>query len=177
MNILYKIVFILPVLLLGNNVRTNQILSPHLQDFDQFIGKTYKGEFLNSTPDKPLYDISKWERALNGNAIKITHSVNNGEYGGETFIMWDSSEKGLVSWYFTTAGFMHTAFVELTEKKYISVEDVSNNQNGIKKVKTTIELMPNGDLISSVKYLINQSWVAAHELIYYQDEGANVIFK
>ena len=60
----------------------HKILSNNLKPFEAYIGKTFKGEFANSTPEKPVYDISHWERALNGNAIRIMHSVNNGEFGG-----------------------------------------------------------------------------------------------
>ena len=67
--------------------------------------KTFKGEFSNSTPEKPIYDIIYYERVLNGNAIRAVHSVNNGEYGGESIVMWDAEKENLVSWYFTTAGF------------------------------------------------------------------------
>ena len=68
-------------------------LSENLKPFENYIGKTFKGEFANSTPEKPVYDISNWERALNGNAIRILHSVNNGEYGGESIIMWNAKKE------------------------------------------------------------------------------------
>ena len=55
-----------------------KLLSKNLKPFQAFISKTFKGEFANSTPEKPVYDISRWERVLNGNAIRIMHSVNNG---------------------------------------------------------------------------------------------------
>ena len=80
-------------------------LSEHLKPFEPYIGKTFKGEFANSTPEKPIYDIIYYERVLNGNAIRAVHSVNNGEYGGESIVMWDAEKENLVSWYFTTAGF------------------------------------------------------------------------
>ncbi|MCH8013104.1 MAG: hypothetical protein IIA61_14375 [Candidatus Marinimicrobia bacterium] len=80
-------------------------LSDHLKPFAPYIGKTWKGEFVGSTPEKPIYDISRWERALNGNAIRIIHSVNNGQYGGESIVMWDAKKRSLVFWYFTTDGF------------------------------------------------------------------------
>ena len=67
------------------------VLSKNLKPFQAFINKTFRGEFSNSTPEKPVYDISHWERALNGNAIRIMHSVNNGEFGGESIVMWDLS--------------------------------------------------------------------------------------
>ena len=73
------------------------MLSENLKPFQAFISKTFKGEFANSTPEKPVYDISRWERALNGNAIRNMHSVNNGEYGGESIVIWDTKKESLVS--------------------------------------------------------------------------------
>ena len=55
---------------------TQKVLSKNLKPFEAYISKTFKGVFANSTPEKPVYDISHWERALNGNAIRIMHSVN-----------------------------------------------------------------------------------------------------
>ena len=51
-----------------------------------------------------MIDILSFERALNGNAVKVIHSVNNGEFGGETMVMWNPEKEGLQSWYFTSAG-------------------------------------------------------------------------
>ncbi len=63
----------------GESVRINKELSNHLKPFEPYIGKTFKGEFSNSTKEQPVFDISYWERILNGMAIKITHSVNEGD--------------------------------------------------------------------------------------------------
>ena len=86
-----KLIFILIVggLFSQSRETTMMELSEHLKPLQSYIVKTFKGEFADSTPDDATYDIQHWERALNGNAIKITHSVNNGEYGGESMIMWD----------------------------------------------------------------------------------------
>ena len=91
-------------------------LSSHLKPLAAYLGKTYKGEFAGSTPEKPVYDIARWERALNGQAIRITHSLNKGQYGGESIVMWDPKKKSLASWYFTTAGFFTQATI--TIEKY-----------------------------------------------------------
>ena len=64
-------------------------LDPNLEPLRPFLGKTWKGEFKNSTPDKPVVDVMQWERALNGKAVRVLHSINDGEYGGESFIVWD----------------------------------------------------------------------------------------
>jgi hypothetical protein len=48
-------------------------LSEHLEEFAPFLGKNWKGEFASSTPQRPMHDISRWERALNGQAVRILH--------------------------------------------------------------------------------------------------------
>ena len=62
-------------------------LSKHLFGFENFINKKFKGEFYNSTKENPLIDVIYFERILNGNAISISHSVNNGAYGGKSIIV------------------------------------------------------------------------------------------
>ena len=155
----------------------NMELSVHLKPLQQYIGKTFKGEFVDSTPENIIYDIQHWERALNGNAIKITHSVNNGEYGGESIITWNTEKNSLVSSYFTTAGFTTNAIMHFEDGKLISVEEVTGNENGITKVKAIIELLPNGDLQNSSKYFMNNEWVDGHKVYYKEDSQAKIIFK
>ena len=163
--------------LISQNTNDPFRLSEHLKPFSSYVGKTFKGKFAHSTKKKPAYDISRWERALNGNAIRILHSVNNGEYGGESIIMWDSERESLASWYFTTAGFYTTSTFEFDGKRLISLEDVSGNQNGITKVKTIIQLLPDGKLQNRSKYFMNNVWVDGHEIYYQEAPDAKVVFK
>ena len=163
--------------LISQNTNDPLPLSEHLKPFSSYVGKTFKGKFAHSTKKKPAYDISRWERALNGNAIRILHSVNNGEYGGESIIMWDSERESLASWYFTTAGFYTMSTFEFDGKRLISLEDVSGNQNGITKVKTIIQLLPDGKLQNKSKYFMNNVWVDGHEIYYQEAPDEKVIFK
>jgi hypothetical protein len=107
---------------------------------------------LNQHLKNPVFDVQYWERILNGNGIKITHSVNDGEYGGESIIMWDLKSKSLQSWYFTTAGFYTEATVTFEDKKVVSIEKVTGNQNGITKVKSIVQLLPNGEMHTKAQY-------------------------
>ena len=154
-----------------------KFLSENLKPFEAYIGKTFKGEFANSTPEKPVYDISHWERTLNGNAIRIMHSVNNGEYGGESIVMWDTKKESLVSWYFTTAGFYTKATLHFEDGKLISIEDVTGNENGITQVKAIIEFLSDGQFLNSSKYFMNGSWVDGHKIHYKEAPDAKVVFK
>jgi len=61
--------------------------------------------------------------------------------------MWDAEKEGLVSWYFTTAGFYTQAAIHFEDGNLISVEDVTGNENGITQVKAIVEFLPNGDLV------------------------------
>ncbi|PYL41545.1 MAG: hypothetical protein DME29_10475, partial [Verrucomicrobia bacterium] len=64
-------------------------LNAHLEPLRPLLEKTWKGTFKDSKPDKPTVDVQRWERALNGQAIRILHSINDGAYGGETLLIWD----------------------------------------------------------------------------------------
>ena len=163
-------------LLIAQNNEINS-LSEHLKPFERYLGKTFKGEFATSTKEKPVFDVSHWERALNGRAIRIMHSVNDGEYGGESIITWDVKKNSLVSSYFTTAGFTTNDLLHFEDDKWISIEEVVGNKNGITKVKAIIELLPNGDLHNSSKYLVNGTWVDGHKIYYKEDSKAKVIFR
>ena len=177
MRIIIIILFFLPILSYSDNSGRVHDLSKHLKDLDPFIGKTFKGTFINSTPEKPNIDIKKWDRALNGNAVRITNSVNNGEYGGERLILWDPEQKSLISWYFSTAGIIRNSVVEIEKNKLISIEDVSNNKNGILKTKTIYFITKNGNLMYKIKYFMNNIWVDGYEMIYDVDLEAEVIYK
>lgn len=152
-------------------------LIPELKFFEPFVGKTFQGEFANSTPEKPMFDVSRWERAMNGRAIRILHSVNDGEYGGETIVMWDSAKKQLRTWYFTTAGFHTEGSFEIDGNRLISREQVTGNQNGITEVKATSELHADGKLSVKSEYLAKGEWVPGHVITYKPAPDAKVIFK
>src|SRR2546425_11963540 len=92
----------------GGQAEDKSSLDEHLEPFRPFLGKTWKGYFKDSTLEKPQMDVARWERALNGKAVRVVHSVNNGVYGGESIILWDDKKKSLVFYYFTTADFYTT---------------------------------------------------------------------
>jgi len=152
-------------------------LNEHLEPLRPFIGKTWKGELRNPGSDKPGYDVSRWERAMNGQAIRILHSVNDGEYGGETIIIWDPKKQSLVFYYFTTAGFFTEGDISFENGKFISHEYVTGSKEGITEVKAIGELLPEGKLRSTSQYLQNGKWIDGHQFLYVEDPGAQVVFK
>ena len=152
-------------------------LDEHLEPLRPFLGKTWKGHFQNSTPEKPLVDVSRWERALNGKAVRILHSINDGVYGGESMIVWDDKKKSLVYYYFTTGGFYTTGTLTMNDGKYISHEVVTGSAEGVTEVKATSELRADGTMHTKSEYLKEGKWVPGHEVNYKEDPKAEVVFK
>ena len=149
-------------------------LDEHLAPFAPLVGKTWRGEFANSTKEKPMVDVSRWEVALQGKAIRTTHSVNDGIYGGETIIMWDQEKKSLAAFYFTTAGFFTESTFELKDGKLTSREKVRGNAQGITEVEAVSEIMA-GKLHVKSRYLKDGQWVPGHEITYTEAPDAKVV--
>jgi hypothetical protein len=140
------------------------------------LGKVFKGEFANSNSEKRRFDVSRWERAMNGQAVRNLHSVNDGEYGGETILMWDGEQKKIAFWYFTTAGFFTRGTMEIDGHSWSSTEDVAGNKNGITKVRSKATFLENGTLHVKSEYFANDKWSPGHEITYKPTADADVRF-
>lgn len=154
-----------------------ETLDPQLEVFRPFIGKTWKGTFANSTPEKPMIDVARYERAMNGKAVRVMHSVNNGDYGGETLIYWDAEKSKVAYFYLTTAGFRTEGFLTLEKDGFSALEEVKGNANGITQVRSTSMLSAPGKYKVVAQYLQDGKWVPGRETDYVEDSTAKVIFK
>ena len=152
-------------------------LDSHLEPLRPLLDKTWKGAFKDSTPDKPTVDVMRWERALNGNAVRVLHSINNGSYGGETIIRWDETQQAVTYHYFTTAGFMTIGTMIFKDGKVISRELVTGSANGVTEVRGTSEKQPDGTFHVKTEHLKNGEWLPGHEVTYQEDPTAAVVFK
>ncbi len=152
-------------------------LAKELEPFRPYLGKTWKGTGPGQKEGSTTTDISRWERALNGQAIRTLHSVNDGEYGGESLIFWDREQKSLAFYYFTTAGFYTHGTMTFDGAKCVAREAVTGNQNGITEVRSTTEMRPDGTMQTSSEYLQNGNWVPGHSFLYSEDPTAQVVFR
>jgi hypothetical protein len=152
-------------------------LEPQLEPLRPLLEKTWKGTFKNTQPDKPVVDIMRWERALNGKAVRVLHSVNDGAYGGETIFMWDEKKQEVTYHYFTTAGFKTIGSVNFKDGKLLTHEVVTGSTGGVNEVRGTSELLPDGTLRVQTEHLKEGQWQAGRDVTYHQDPAAKVIFK
>lgn len=152
-------------------------LVPQLEPLRPLLGKTWKGVLKTSTPDMPVADVMRCERALNGKAIRAWHSINDGAYGGETIYMWDEKKQAVVFYYFTTAGFMTTGQMKFEDGKMISHETVSGKANGVTEVRGASELLPDGTLRITAEYFKDGQWQPGRKTDYHEAPQAEVIFR
>ena len=151
-------------------------LDQQLEPLKPFLG-SWRGEFKGSTPEKPIVDVMRWERALNGKAIRILHSINDGAYGGETLVTWDAERKSLIHHYFTTAGFMTKGTIKAIGKTLECHEYVDGKANGATEVKSVFTIREGGTLHSTAKYLKAGNWDTGREVTYKPAPGAEPVFK
>ena len=159
--LLFLTVFMAPVI----SAEEHKNLAKELQVFAPYLG-TWQADF-EVEKDKPaIQDVSKWERALNGMAIRTSHSINEGVYGGESMIFWDSKEQSLVFYYFTTAGFYTKGTMSvLSQSKFVAYETVTGSKEGITKVKSTSEYKDDKFTVLT-SYLKKGEWTKPEQRVY-----------
>jgi len=155
---------------------TQPPLDPHLEPLRPLLGKTWKGVFDGSKPEKPTVDVARWERALNGRAVRLLHSVNQGAYGGETLFVWNEKSKTIEYFYFTTAGYMTTGTLETKNGKIETHETVKGDAGGVTEVRSTNEITPDKFHVKA-EYLKDGQWILGHEVTYHEDPSSEVVFK
>ena len=155
-----------------------ETLAKELEPLRPFLGKTWRGEFKNSTPEKPIVDVARWERALNGQAVRVLHSINDGAYGGESIIRWNGDTKQIEYHYFTTAGFMTRGTITAENGKLTTHEKVDGAAaGGVTEVRGTHQLLPNGGFRVTTDHLKNGNWEPGRETVYSEAPDAEVVFK
>jgi hypothetical protein len=152
-------------------------LDEHLQDLAPYVGKTYRGEFTDAASGRKAVDVQVWEETLGGKALRVTHSLNEGEYGGETIIFWDGKLEKVAFYYFTTAGFYTHGTMQLEGDVFTAVEMVEGDSNGITEVRSSSTLLDDGRLHLKSQYLQDGQWVPGHEIFYAEAPDAELVFK
>ena len=153
-------------------------LDPHLEFLHPWLDKTFKSEGKEpGGSGKTTTDVARWERALNGNAVRITHSLNDGAYGGEVIVRWDEEKQIVCYHYFTTDTFWTEGTMTFKDGKITSHEFVKGKAGGVTEVRATLEMQPDGIYLQKSEFLKDGKWTPGREALYRPDPAARVIFK
>jgi len=152
-------------------------LDKHLEAFEPFVGKTLEGAFVNSETGESAIDVQRWEETLGGKAIRVIHSLNAGEYGGETIIFWDNKKSAVAFYYFTTAGFYTHGTMTFELGVFTAHEVVEGSADGITEVRSSSRMLEDGRVHMKTEFLKDGGWVPGHEVYYAEAPEAEVVFK
>ncbi len=152
-------------------------LDKHLEVFEPYVGKTLEGAFVNSATGESAVDVQRWEATLGGKAIRVVHSLNEGEYGAETIIFWDSKANTVAFYYFTTAGFYTHGTMTFELGVFTAVEKVEGDADGITEVRSSSRMLEDGRVHLKTEFLKDGEWVPGHEIYYVEAPDAKVVFK
>jgi len=152
-------------------------IDPRLAALQPLVGKTWRGELSPPGAARPIVDVQRFELTLNGRAVRSLHSINDGEYGGETLFVWDDEKHCVVYTYFTTAGFYTTGTMQPEAGALQFHELVRGTTSGPREVKATSRVLPDGRLHVKSTQLQDGQWAAGHEVYYSVDPKAVVRFK
>jgi len=177
MNLCSRMVVLAVAALCGAGGAGAAELSARLQPLRGLVGKTWRGTISPAGAAKAAVDVQRWEEALNGQAVRITHSVNDGEYGGESLVVWDKDQQSLVFTYFTTADFYTTGTARTDGDALVTLENVKGGADGITQVRGTTRLTADGKMHVHTEYLKKGAWVEGRNTDYVEARDAVVKFR
>lgn len=154
-------------------------LHPELEAFRPLLGQTWAGAFPDRPDGTKMEDVVRYERVLNGMAVRSVHSINDGIYGGETLFRWDAAAKELVFHYFTTQGFVTKGVIRRNaDGSFTSIEDVENPEQaeGVTRVEAVFRVEADRLSVEST-YFRGDEAGPGHAAEYRPAPGRNVVFR
>lgn len=135
------------------------------------IGRTWRGTGIG--PDA-VEDIVRWEWAVGGHAVRATHAVNDGAYGGETVVFADADSGGLIFHYFTSGGFHTTGTITLADDGSLVIEEAVHGLDGLESLRSVIRTAGDGTYTSRGLVERDGQWVEFGGFDYRIDSAAVV---
>lgn len=135
------------------------------------IGRTWRGTAVGQAG---VTDVMRWDWAVGGHAVRITHSVNDGAYGGETLVFPDRDSGALIFHYFTTGGFHTTGVIRPTADGGLEIDETVHGADSVEQLRSRAKLGADG--VYRTRSLTEQdgAWVEFGGFDYVPDAGARV---
>jgi hypothetical protein len=160
----------------GGTVARAGELDARLAPLAPYVDRTFTASMGPAGNEGAAVDIQKWETVLGGKAVRITHSINGGDYGGESLVTWDASTGSIRYWYVTTAGFHTVGTMTAAGDSLVTLEDVVGDAGGITKVEGVWRRTAEGLTVSSRMQAAGQ-WQPKRETAYRETPGAEPRFR
>lgn len=151
-------------------------LDPHLAPLAPYVDRSFTADMGPAGSGDAVVDIQKWETILGGKAVRITHSINGGDYGGESLVTWDAAVGAIRYWYATTAGFHTVGTMTAAGDSLVTLEDVVGEAGGITQVEGVWRRTADGLTVAS-RMRAGGQWQPKRETAYRETPGAEPRFR
>jgi hypothetical protein len=141
-----------------------------------FIG-TWKTTGGSVDGTQSFEDVSRWQWAFGGKIVKITHSVNQGAYFGESLISWDGQQQKIVYRYVNNAGFYTDGVITPVDDGIEVHEFVRGSLSGPTETLSGYRVDSDGLMQAWSKFKADGKWGEATTVSYAQAPNAEPIFK
>lgn len=129
------------------------------------VGRTWRSEPAGEGEKGPD-DISMWSRDLGGRVLVNRHALEDGSYGGVTYVYENAQTGSLDYVYVTSAGFHTTGSFVLGEDGSWTAEEEVTGHETITRVRSTGRIRPDGRMAMTSEYFGNGEWSPGRNVIY-----------
>ncbi len=137
-------------------------LHEKLEQLRPFLAITWKGDLSDPGSKLRRFDVVRYDRTLNGEVIRMLHSINDGDLGGEMVIRYNEAAKRVEYHYFTSAGFLTTGSIRFNGRAFVAEDDEQAGQ-----VPMRMERRIKGDrMISKTQMFRDGGWTRGTEQFY-----------
>jgi hypothetical protein len=137
-------------------------LHPKLEELRPFLGVTWKGDLSDPGAKARRTDIVRYDRTLNGEVVRMLHSMNNGDFGGEMIIRFSEEKEAVEYHYFTSAGFYVQGIMTFRGGRMIAEDRDAQGQPVIRTVRS----LKGERLISKTQMYRDGGWTQGTEQFY-----------
>lgn len=138
---------------------------------ETLVGKTWRSAPVGEGETGPA-DVSRWSRDLGGRVLVNRHVLEDGSYGGVTYV-YENAQTGSLDYVYVTSGGFHTSgSFELGEDGSWTAEEEVTGHETITRVRSTGRITPDGRLTMTSEYLANGEWMPGRNVVYGQTTQA-----
>ncbi len=129
------------------------------------VGKTWRSAPADTAEAGPA-DISAWSWDLGGHVLVNRHALEDGSYGGVTYV-YENGETGSLDYVYVTSGGFHTSgsFVLGEDGSWTAEEAVTGHET-ITRVRSTGRIRPDGQMAMTSEYFANGDWSPGRNVVY-----------
>lgn len=128
-------------------------------------GKTWRSESAGNGEGGPA-DISAWSWDLGGKVLVNRHALEDGSYGGVTYV-YENGQTGRLDYVYVTSGGFHTTgtFVLGEDGSWTAEEEVTGHEK-ITRVRSTGRISADGTMSMTSEYFADGEWSPGRNVVY-----------